>query len=176
MNFVPTNYVVPSYNDDMTITYSEHSILGVISRTPELSKFYQLVKFTKMEETLDLSNRTTIFVPNNDAFNKKTDIELTDFLNVKNIIMSSMIKGIYNREDLLKNITYKQYNTRTGKSEFRTLPRTYYSYRPYNKIVIDKRKDMLTVNGKVNIVKDSISTDNGIIHIIDGILTPEVLI
>ena len=176
MNFVHTNYVIPLYNNDMNITYNDESILGVISRTPTLSKFYQLVKFTKMEETLDLSNRITIFVPDNDVFSKKTGIDLKDFLNVKNVIMSSMIKGIYSREDLLKNITYKQYNTCTGKPELRILPRTYHSYRPYNKIVISKSKDMLTVNGKVNIIKESITTENGIIHIVDGILIPEVLI
>lgn len=176
MNFVPTNYVIPLYNNDMNITYNDESILGVISKTPDLSKFYQLVKFTKMEETLDLSNRITIFIPDNVAFGKKTGIDLKDFLNVKNVIMSSMIKGVYNREELLKNITYKQYSTRTGKTELTTIPRTYYSYRPYNKIVIDKSKDMLTVNGKVNIVKESITTENGIIHIVDGILIPEVLI
>lgn len=177
MNFVPTNYVIPYYNDDTNVVdYNPNSILGVLSKTSDLSKFYQLVKFTKMEETLDLSNRVTIFVPDNVAFSKNIGINLKDFLNVKNVIMSSMTKGIYNRDDLLKNITYKQYNTITGKPELITLPRIYPSYRPYNKIVIDKSNDMLTVNGKVNIVKESISTDNGIIHITDGILIPEVLI
>ena len=176
MNFVPTNYVIPLYNDDVNITYNNDSILGVISKTPELSKFYQLVKFTKMEETLDLSNRITVFVPNNDAFDKKSDIDLKDFLDVKNVIMSSMTRGVYNRDDLIKNITYKHYNTLTGKTELRTLPKTFYSYRPYNKLVIEKSNEMLTVNGNVNIVNESITTDNGIIHIIDGILIPEVFI
>ena len=177
MNVVPTNYVIPFYNKEIdTFDYNTNSILDVISKTPELSKFYQLVKFTNMEETLNLSSRITIFVPNNDAFNKKVDIDLKDFLNAKNVIMSSMTRGVYSREYILNNITYKQYNTRKGKTEFTILPRTYHSYRPYNKLVIDKSNGMLTVNGKVNIVEESISTDNGIIHITDGILIPEVLI
>ena len=177
MNFVPTNYVIPFYKDEMDSFESDNnSIIGVISKTPELSKFHQLVKFTKMEETLDLSSRITIFIPNNDAFNKKIDLDLTDFLNAKNVIMSSITKGVYNREDLLKNITYKHYNTRKGKIDFIILPRTYHSYRPYNKLVINKSNDMLTVNSKVNIVKESIVTNNGIIHIVDGVLVPSVLI
>ena len=177
MNFVPTNYVIPIYSDDMNIVRdsNNNTILNVLSKRPNLSKFYQLVKFTKMEATLDLSSRVTIFVPNNDSFTINVGIDLKDFLNSKNVILSSMIKGIHGRERLLTNTTYKDYNTRTGQIENKTIPRIYHSYRPYNKIVINKSKDELTVNGKVNI-KDSIVTDNGIIHIIDGILIPEVLI
>jgi len=171
MNFVPTNYIIPYEDEINEFNYIDNdSILGMISKIPELSKFYQLVKFTKMEETLGLISRITIFIPTNDVFNRNIDIK--DFLNAKNIIMSSMIKGVYTRDDLIKNITYKYYNTYTGKTELKTSPRIYRSYRPYNKIIIDKTNDVLTLNGNVNITR-SITTNNGIIHIIDGILIPE---
>ena len=176
MNFVPTNYVIPYSDDIHSDIYNEQSVLGVISKTPELSEFYKVVKFTKMEETLDLSNRITIFAPANDVFTKKINIDLSDFLNAKNVIMSSMIRGIYTQDDLIKNITYKDYDIYTGKHKLKIFPRTYHSYRPYNKIIINMSSGSLNVNGKVNIVKDSIHTDNGIIHITDGILVPEILI
>ena len=130
------------------------SLAETIAKTPELSTLNGLVKTAGLAETLQGPGPFTLFAPSDAAFKalKPGTLEALskDPANVKNLLLFHAVSGAVASKDV-KNSNAKAVNG--------------------GALALAKAGDFVTVENAL-VVKADVMASNGVIHIIDTVLTP----
>ena len=149
-------YVVKSANGHIVVgpTYLMPdkfiTVLGVMRKRVFLdNKFYEALENSEIKDRLNndaenFDEKFTIFMPSDDALNS---IDLTS-----NLLKYHVIRDAYTAEQLQHN---KTYSTLQGQA-----------------IEITKNGEQILINGSAVITKTNLIGKNGVVHIIDRVLTP----
>ena len=145
-------------DDDDNITNSQlQTISEIASGNPNLSVLVEALNKTGLTATFNNPGSYTVFAPTNDAFAKLPAGTLDDLLKPENkdkladILQYHVSIGVYKEDMLQDGQTLGQANS--------------------GNITISKKDGKITVNGTANVI-GSVPASNGIIYIIDGVLTP----
>lgn len=130
------------------------SLADTIAKTPELSTLNGLVKAAGLTETLQGPGPITLFAPNDAAFKALKPGTLEDLgkhpAKLKDLLTYHAVPGALNAKDV-KNSTVKAVNG--------------------DPLALSKAGDFVTVENAMAVQGDVIAS-NGVIHIIDTVLTP----
>jgi len=133
------------------------TIVDIAASNPNFSKLVELLKKAKLIGALKKGKNLTVFAPTNDAFDK-LDKEL-----VSHLISA---KGKKDLKDILLYHVVEDEIT----SDKITGPATPVTLQGKNLCVYIKNKKVKINDGEV--VKADIKASNGVIHVIDTVLTP----
>lgn len=148
-------------NDDPQPTPKPQTVVQVATDDPNDSFSTLVAALTEanLVSTLEGDGPFTVFAPTNDAFAKLLD---ETGLTADELLASEDLSGI---------LTYhvvagKVLSTQLSNGEVETLSG--------DKIMINIDNGV-TINGTVNVTQADIETDNGVVHVIDGVLVPSEL-
>jgi len=139
-----------------------NSLLSVIENTPDFSLFLYMVRLANLQEFLNLKQANfTIFIPSNK--------ELLKHLN-QNIFtnMDSNTAWYIVRSSIL--------NDRIPSEILEDSPASFfYTYDRPNRLYITNISGNTYINNSIKVISKDLLTNNGIIHVIDGLIVPEIL-
>jgi uncharacterized surface protein with fasciclin (FAS1) repeats len=133
------------------------TIVSAASSNPDFSTLVGAVKTAGLVETLSGQGPFTVFAPTNEAFAKLPAGTLESLTpeQLKSILTYHVIAG----EVMAKDVKAGKVKTVNGEE-----------------LTIAVNGDKVTITdakgNTVNVVKTDITTDNGVIHVIDGVLLP----
>jgi uncharacterized surface protein with fasciclin (FAS1) repeats len=140
-----------------------NSLLSIIENTPDFSLFLYMVRIAKLQDFLNLLQANfTIFIPSNKELLKH--INQNYFINMDpntawSIVKSSIIKYRLPSEIL-----------EDSPSSF------FYTYDDYSsRLFITNISGKTYINNSIKVIKKDILANNGIIHIIDGLIVPNII-
>src|SRR5664279_3857034 len=130
------------------------SVADTISQNPSLSTLSSLIAQAGLSSTLQSAGSFTVFAPSNDAFNHLSTKTLEDLSKhpdkLKNVLSFHIISGKVAASEV-KNSSIKTLND--------------------SNVALSKAGDFVTIENAVVQTSD-IQASNGVIHIIDSVLTP----
>ncbi|XP_068600896.1 periostin-like isoform X2 [Brachionichthys hirsutus] len=155
-NQVATNGVV--HVIDRVISAVGSTIKEVLDLNDELSTLNGAMLASGMMDKLDQPGHYTLFAPTNEAFNKLSPGYLKRIMEDKDVIAALVKYHLLNSVQCSEAIMAGSvYETAEGSS-----------------IEIGCDGDSLTVNGIKMVLKKDIVTTNGVIHLIDQVLIPDL--
>ena len=149
------NHLHRAYHIFQIIVY-----LGVIQKTPDFSIFAHILKLSGMEEKLASGNaNVTIFVPSNQFLVQKYTKEYFEKLD---------------RGDALNIILFSTMNRILNKKILQSSPTSLYptKYRSHYMPVFNGEYDTF-LQTHTKVIHWNYKVDNGIIHVVDDLLSPK---
>lgn len=143
-------------------TSCPNSLLDIIQKHPDFSKFYYMVKLAQLEHILNCNQADfTIFIPSDKALSMNVNDNI--FINMEkctafNIVKSSMLNNRIPSEILEDSLTSYYYTTDNA-----------------NRLSITNILGQTYINNNIRIIKKDILANNGIIHITDGMFIPNII-
>jgi len=141
---------------------SEQTIAEVVANDPNFSILRQALDQALLTSTLDGNTDFTVFAPTDAAFqnagidlNTISDADLTETL-LYHVLSSVIIRST----DLQEGQTYASTATATGPDDTQL------------SLLVERAGTSVTLNGSVNVTSADLITRNGVIHVIDAVLTP----
>lgn len=143
------------------------SVLALIRNNPDFSIFSYLVNLAQMDSFLnDPLFNGTVFVPSDSYLQSK---------NFPRSIIENM-----RRTTARAIVEYSILPERVPESVLRSSPACLYitRYNPCKRLMVENIRGITTLQecGKISVVHYNARLGNGIIHVIDGLLVPEVII
>ena len=138
--------------------YPKGTIMGIIERTPQFSKFRQIIKNARMEGPLgDLQVDATLFITSDEYLTEMDEsvVQKMDMSTARHIVKSSMLKRNIT-SDLLKDSPATYFNTEDSP----------------NRLFVSNISGRTYINNDINIVDGDIFASNGVIHVIDKLILP----
>jgi uncharacterized surface protein with fasciclin (FAS1) repeats len=136
--------------------YTKNSIMDVIDKHPDFTIFTYIIKLAEMDKLLDSKQANfTIFAP---ADSSIKHIPQSKFLNMdvgeaRTIVQSSI------------------QDNRIPKELLQDSPAAYfYTLSPQNRLFITNIDGNTRINNDVNVIHFDINCNNGLIHVVDGLL------
>jgi len=133
------------------------TVVAAAAQSAELSTFYKLVKDAGLTDTLQAAGPVTVFAPSDEAFKAmpadKLDKLSKDPAQLKALLAFHVIKGSVKAADIKENTSIDSLNGA--------------------KLNVSKAGDFVTVEDAL-VTKADLVADNGVVHIIDRVLTPPV--
>ena len=130
------------------------NVVAAASATPELSTFTKLVKQAGLESTLEGSGPVTVFAPTDEAFKALPAATLDklaqDPEQLKALLGYHVVPGLLKSAD----VDGSKQTTSTGA-----------------KMTVSKAGNFVTVDDGL-VTKADVASGNGVIHVIDRVLTP----
>jgi uncharacterized surface protein with fasciclin (FAS1) repeats len=151
-----TREKVRSVNGSMATTKKD--IVDTAVGTPSLSTLVTAVKAAGLVDTLKGSGPFTVFAPTNDAFGKLPAATVASLLTTEKkadltgILTYHVVAGTYTADKITDGLVLKTVN---GKDLKFTI-----------------RDGKVTINGSSTVVLPNVTTSNGVVHVIDGVLLP----
>lgn len=144
-------------NASTTMPAKAQTIVDIAANNPDFSTLVGAVKSAGLVDTLSGKGPFTVFAPTNDAFAKLPAGTLASLTpdQLKSILTYHVVAG----EVLAKDVKPGKVKTVNG-AEFTVNVKD-------GKVTITDAK-----GNTVNVVKTDIKGDNGVIHVIDGVLMP----
>ena len=125
----------------------------------DISTFINLVALSGLESSLLMLDAHTAFIPTNDAFKQMNVDEYLHLTNPKN------------KSDLARFVKYHFLPEKVMKDEFKDTQ--VIDAEGWDDIFVTVDEPYQTVYiGGARIIKDDIETENGVIHIVDRVITP----
>ncbi|KAG8439430.1 hypothetical protein GDO86_005587 [Hymenochirus boettgeri] len=144
------------YEGDGTICYG--SAAEVLSFLPEAVEFYKLINDETIKTLLSQTINVTVLVPSRQAFENMKQDDKTYWMtkeNMKALLKYHIISGAYSIETI-KNLSSSDLLATSLRSNF---------------LRVSKENETLTIGG-ANFVVGDILAKNGVVHLIDKVLTP----
>lgn len=132
------------------------TVQSVVGNTAELSTFNKLVATAGLSDVLSGSTPVTVFAPNDDAF-KAVPAATLDKL-AKD---PAALKALLQHHILAGNV--KSSDIQVGSAPVATMANT--------KLAVSKAGEFVTVEEAL-VVKADLAAGNGVVHVIDRVLTP----
>lgn len=135
-----------------------YTTLELASMDPNLSTFVNMVKLSGLAPSMLLTDAHTVFIPTNDAFR---DISIERFAELTNP---------KNQTKLIEFIKYHVMPTKHMKFDFKD-----------SQVITDASPNEITVSkdiydnvfiGGAKIIRPDIEASNGVIHIVNDVITP----
>ena len=138
-------------------SFCENSLTGIINKHPDFTKFAYILKLANMEDIYNSSQANfTVFVPSDQALaHLGNDI----FINMDNAFARHFIKA-----STLDRIITSELLSDSPASYFVTRSLQ-------NKLFISNINDRIQINNNINVIHKDMKTDNGLIHVIDGLIS-----
>ena len=135
----------------------EQSVTGVASGTESLNTFADLANRVGLESELAQGGPYTVFAPANEAFENIQDATLGSLTEEDNDpLLRSILRNHVVEGEILSSDVTDTTSILTLQGETYTLERT---------------NGTLEVNG-LEVLQSDVQADNGVIHILDGVLLP----
>lgn len=132
-----------------------------ISMTPNFSKFRYILRLSKLDNMLcEKDSNYTVFVPTDESLSHIPENILLnmDVLTARSIIQASTLKRKIT-SDILSD---------SPCSYFMTL-------NTFNRIFITNVNGQTIIDNNIKVIKSDIMTNNGIIHVTDGLIKPNII-
>ena len=140
--------------------YKKGSIMYLIENHPDFSKFCYIIKLAVMDDVLDnLQANFTLFVPS-DSELKYRSVPEDFYVNMdqgtaRHIVLSSLL------------------DSRIPSVLIKDSPATYFITKdPPNRLFITNINDNTRINNLFNVIHFDIVCNNGIIHVVNGLIEP----
>ncbi len=147
--------------DENQTPTSEQTIVEVASNDPQFSTLVSALQRVNLVSTLNGAGPFTVFAPTNAAFTALgvdlatiSDAALTEIL-LYHVFAANLRSG-----DLQEGQTYATTAAATGPGNTQL------------SMLIEKTGNAVRLNGRVNVTKADIVTKNGVIHVVDAVITP----
>jgi uncharacterized surface protein with fasciclin (FAS1) repeats len=138
-----------------------NSLMAIISKHPDFSKFRYMVKLGKLEGVLNgVQADFTIFIPSDRAIAGLGDAVFInmDDATARHIVKSSML------------------NRKIPSELLEDSPASYFLTRdPPNRLFITNISGRTYINNDINVIHKDLMTSNGIIHVVDNLIWPEII-
>ena len=137
--------------------YHKNSLSYIISNNPNFSKFKNILKLSKLDGVYDdIQSDFTVFVPSDNSLkNIPQNVFINmDVLTARNIVKSSTIKRKITRA-ILEDV---------NESLFHTQHRN-------NRLLVTNISKKTFLNNTINVIQMNIHASNGMIHVIDDLIT-----
>ena len=137
------------------------SLMNLITTNPDFTKFKYMVKLARLETILnDAQANFTLFVPSDNAIAGLGDAVFMnmDDSTARHIIKSSML------------------DRRIPSELLEDSPASYYTTKdPPNRLFITNISGKMYINTDINVVHTDIMAINGLIHVVDKLIWPEII-
>lgn len=130
------------------------SVADTIARNPSLSTFSGLIAQTGLSSTLQGTGPFTVFAPSNDAFK---------------LVPAKTMDDLAGHPDKLKDVL--TYHIVAGKLTATAVKNSSVKTLNGENVALSKAGDFVTIE-EAMVEKTDIQASNGVIHIIDSVLTP----
>ena len=138
-----------------------NSLSGIVDSHPDFTKFKYMLNLAKLDTLYgDLQADFTIFVPSDNALRH---INNNVFLNMNKNTARHIIKS-----STLKRKITSAILSDSPASWFHTMD-------PPNRLFVTNINGKTYLNNTINVVHKDIPASNGIIHVIDGLIWPEMV-
>jgi uncharacterized surface protein with fasciclin (FAS1) repeats len=143
--------------------YNPNSLMYIIDNNPDFSKFSYVIKLARLDLIYnDIQANFTVFVPSNRGMEQilpEGVFTNLDISSARQIVQASTLKKRIT-SDLLSDS-----------------PSTYFiTMNPIEKLLITNISDITYINNCIQIIQTDIEACNGLIHVIDNIIWPTVMI
>jgi uncharacterized surface protein with fasciclin (FAS1) repeats len=135
------------------------TVLQLAVATPELSTLVELLKVAELTGALNGQGNFTVFAPTNAAFSK------LDSKMVASLLLPE------HRDKLRSILLYHVLGMRVHSQSIGVDVLTPHTLQGKNLCIYRDRFDVVHVND-THVIKADIQASNGVIHLIDGVLTP----
>ncbi|KAG9510386.1 Transforming growth factor-beta-induced protein ig-h3, partial [Fragariocoptes setiger] len=142
-------------------------ILDIISKSPILSNFTQMVRGTGMDQELSKSGPYTLFAPSDMAFQSVQAQDLEFLLRNKEAARRFLLRHLSQPITFTSSIALS--NTTSVLSNGRQVPSLVINNLLGEDLTLRQRDDYFSVND-VNFSYADVAATNGVIHVIDGII------
>ena len=143
------------------LTYCKGSITYIINERPDFSKFKYILNLAKLDGIYnDMQANFTVFVPSDKAL---SHINNNVFVNMNVLTARAIVKS----STLNRKITSAILSD-SPSSWFHTLD-------PRNRLLVTSMNDRTFLNNTINVIHKDMQSSNGIIHVIDELLWPEII-
>lgn len=132
------------------------TVQSVVGNTAELSTFNKLVTTAGLNDVLSGNNPVTVFAPSDEAF-KAVPAATLDKLAKDPVALKALLQ----HHILAGNV--KSVDIQIGSAPVATLAGT--------KLAVSKAGDFVTVEDAL-VIKADLSAGNGVVHVLDRVLTP----
>lgn len=136
----------------------ENSMMGLIKKHPDFTKFAYVMKLANMEDIYNASQANcTLFVPSDQALSHLGD---DIFLNMDDAFARHLIKS-------------STLERRIPSEILSDSPASYFITRsPQNRIFVTNINDQIQINNCINVIHKDMEAGNGLIHVVDGLIWP----
>lgn len=145
--------------DDDDPTTEDMTIAEVVADDDRFTTLLSALERVGLTGVLEQDGPYTVFAPTNDAFNgvdvsSLTDAQLTD------ILLYHVLGAKVNSFDLQEGQTYTSTASTAGFGG--SSPSA----------LIERAGNNVTINGNIEVIQADVETKNGVIHVINGVMTP----
>lgn len=148
-------------DDDDNPDTSDMTISEVVTGDDRFETLLSLLQRTNLAEVLDGDGPFTVFAPTDEAFEALgIDPATLSDAQLSNILLYHVLGASVASDDLNEGQTYSTTASTAGYGN--TSP----------SLLIEKSDNAVTLNGSTDVIDANITTQNGIIHVIDEVLLP----
>ena len=133
-------------------TTSAKTVVETLTSDDRFRVFVRQLNRTDLLQDLEHYPTATVFAPTDEAFNRKIQADMTRAELLYHILPQSVFTTEWHDGEL-----FKTRYTQDGKPQ---------------KIKITKNKDQWSLADNVNIVEADLKADNGVVQVVNGLLTP----
>jgi uncharacterized surface protein with fasciclin (FAS1) repeats len=141
--------------------YCPNSIMETLNTHPDFTKFRYMVKLANLENILSAPQADfTLFIPSDIAIQNLGDSVFVnmDSSTARHIVKSSMIERKIPSE-LLEDSPASYFITKD----------------PPNRLFVSNMNGRTYINNNINVIHKDMILSNGIIHVVDSLLRPEIV-
>ena len=139
--------------------YTENSVMDILTKTPDFSRFLQIVKLGKMENFLDGQYLfSTVLIPSDAHINQKYPPEFFKNMGIgyaRKLVLFATMPRLLDRDFIKFN----------RSSYYPTKLRT-------NRMYITTVNDVTQLPGCTSVIHWNYKVGNGLIHVVDNLLIP----
>ena len=145
-------------------TTGDVNITGYLDKHPEYSEFRKILGISKTSGFLQAYGAYTLFLPSNEAI--KAYLKEKGLASVEELGTPDQLKELVYLHLIIDSIKTTDFSD--GKLRNATMQGQYLTTGATN----DGQSSSITINKQANLIKGNISVGNGIIHVIDNVLSP----
>ena len=150
----------PDLRGDIEEYINPNSLMSKLYNNNEFSQFIRIVEIAKLNNILeDIYSTYTLFIPKNNTKLNENFFHSLDISTARQIVLSSTLNYLISPE-LIKQFPATQLTTKNK------------NYKLYITNINKKTK----INNKINLLEQTIQCGNGIIHIIDNLILPNIIL
>lgn len=140
----------------------QYNIVALAQTNPNLSTFVSLVQAAGLADVLQGEGPYTVFAPTNAAFSKLPKEKL------------DMLMKPENKAELIKVLQLHVLPSKVSTMQFQDNQRIQAADNKYINIAVDNTANNISIGG-AHIVKPDVEASNGLLHVVDGVITTEDL-
>lgn len=158
--FASSLFVASCNEDDSTIDNEPQTIAEIASADPNFSTLVSALERTGLTSVVSGTGSYTVFAPTNDAFEALgVDLSTLSDEALTEILLYHVLSAEVMSADISAGQTYVTTAATTGPNESAL------------SLLIEKGASV-TLNGSINVTTADLEASNGVIHVIDGVITP----